>query len=295
MAISNDGRGDWTRHYQPVIDMLHQRLCPDGILYASSPALIVSWPNRHPTVQKLRLLLSAMSKGELTSAVSLCNVCEQNVLNGKDCSEFAIQILGALLNASSGQLRSTIERLVCFQLTTQLASPGLRTFATEPSSFFLHLPICGSSNLIECLDLFFAPTEPDAESALARQYFICSFPKFLLIHLKRYVLSGDHLEKNCQRIAFPIVLDMTPYAVERHACHRYQLVDIIPHIGRPQEHLGHYIAFLRLLGQWVRFNDVEVDPVEESAALQDNFPDKDGSTQTASILLYMAENCTSPL
>jgi ubiquitin C-terminal hydrolase len=97
-------------------------------------------------------------------------------------------------------------------------------------------------------------------------------------------------KKNCQRIAFPIVLDMIPYAVERHVSHRYQLVGIISHIGSPQEHLGHYIAFLRFLGPWVRFNDVEVDPVEESAALQDNFPDKDGSTQTASILLDLAEN-----
>jgi hypothetical protein len=48
------------------------------------------------------------------------------------------------------------------------------------------------------------------------------------------------------------------------------------------------MTFLRIFGQWIRFNDTEVEAVEESAALHENFPETEGSPQTATILLYVA-------
>jgi hypothetical protein len=50
------------------------------------------------------------------------------------------------------------------------------------------------------------------------------------------------------------------------------------------------MTFFRLFGQWIRFNDTEVGAVEELAALYENFPETDRSPQTATILLYMANN-----
>jgi hypothetical protein len=36
------------------------------------------------------------------------------------------------------------------------------------------------------------------------------------------------------------------------------------------------MTFLRIFGQWIRFNDIEVEAVEESAALHENFPETQG-------------------
>jgi ubiquitin C-terminal hydrolase len=66
---------------------------------------------------------------------------------------------------------------------------------------------------------------------------------------------------------------------------RYQLAAVISHMGEVDEYLCHYIAFVRVFGQWIRFHDIVVTPVNESAALEDNFPEEDGSAQTASILI----------
>jgi hypothetical protein len=52
------------------------------------------------------------------------------------------------------------------------------------------------------------------------------------------------------------------------------------------------MKFLRIFGQWIRFNDTEVEAVEESAALHENFPETEGSPQTATILLHVADNWT---
>jgi hypothetical protein len=48
--------------------------------------------------------------------------------------------------------------------------------------------------------------------------------------------------------------------------------------------------FLRIFGQWIRFNDTEVEAAEQSAALYENFPETEGSPQTATILLYVVDN-----
>jgi hypothetical protein len=33
------------------------------------------------------------------------------------------------------------------------------------------------------------------------------------------------------------------------------------------------MTLLRIFGQWIRFNDIEVEGVEEPAALHENFPE----------------------
>jgi hypothetical protein len=48
--------------------------------------------------------------------------------------------------------------------------------------------------------------------------------------------------------------------------------------------------FLRIFGGWIRFDDTEIEVLEESVALHENFPETDGSPQTGTILLYVAYN-----
>jgi hypothetical protein len=50
------------------------------------------------------------------------------------------------------------------------------------------------------------------------------------------------------------------------------------------------MTFLRIFGQWIRFNDTEVEAIKESAPFRENFPETEGFPQTATILLYVADN-----
>jgi hypothetical protein len=61
-------------------------------------------------------------------------------------------------------------------------------------------------------------------------------------------------------------------------------------LGNPEKDQSHYKMFLRIFGQWTRFNDTEVEAVEQSAALYEHFPETEGSPQTAAVLLYAADN-----
>jgi hypothetical protein len=61
-------------------------------------------------------------------------------------------------------------------------------------------------------------------------------------------------------------------------------------LGNPEKDQGHYMTFLRAFGQWVRFNYTEVEAVEESAAIHENFPETERSPHPAIGLLYVADN-----
>jgi hypothetical protein len=96
--------------------------------------------------------------------------------------------------------------------------------------------------------------------------------------------------EDCRRVPFPAMLDTTPYAVQTENHYPYQLPDGISHLGNPEKDQGHYMTFFRRFGQWIRFNDAEVEAVEQSAAFHENFPETEGSPQTAIVLLYVADN-----
>jgi hypothetical protein len=96
--------------------------------------------------------------------------------------------------------------------------------------------------------------------------------------------------KDCRRVTFPIILDMTPYAVQTETRCQYQLAAVISHLGNPEKDQGHCVTFLRIFGQCIRFHDTEVETVERSAAPEEKFPKTEGSPQTATILVYLADN-----
>jgi hypothetical protein len=68
------------------------------------------------------------------------------------------------------------------------------------------------------------------------------------------------------------------------------LAAVISHLENPEKDQGHYMTLLRIFSQWIRFNDTEVEADKESAALHENFPETEGSPQTATIVLYVADN-----
>jgi hypothetical protein len=58
-------------------------------------------------------------------------------------------------------------------------------------------------------------------------------------------------------------------------------------LGIPDHDGRYYIPFVRLFGQWIRFDDDGVEGVNESGALGENFPETAASSQTASTLFYV--------
>jgi hypothetical protein len=143
---------------------------------------------------------------------------------------------------------------------------------------------------MECLNPYFRIIQLDAESPQTQQIFSRSFPRFFFFSFRRYIWRNDHMAKDCRRVAFPVMLDITPYAVQTENRYPHQLAAVISHLGNPEKDQGHYMTFLRIFGQWIRFNDTEVKAIEESAALHENFPETEGSPQTITILLYVADN-----
>jgi hypothetical protein len=98
------------------------------------------------------------------------------------------------------------------------------------------------------------------------------------------------MEKDCSPTAFPVILNITSYAIEGRSHYIYQLTAIISHKGDFNESPGYYIGFVGAVSQRLESNDMDVEAVEKSAALQGNLQETKGPTQTASILHCVADN-----
>jgi uncharacterized UBP type Zn finger protein len=231
-----------------------------------------------------------MSNHRLANAISLATIDDPDIPPPQDSTEIARHILGALHDSASGKLKSTIENLICFHLITEIWDRTWTSRRNKTLEYMLCLPISGCSNLIQCLDSYFATVTNELDSSETVHRYIRSFPKFFFIRLIREAWNIDHIEKDCRSIAFPLKLNMDPYTEWNGSQTHFQLVAVIAHLGDPDPNRGHYITFLRIFGQWILFNDRQVDFVNESKALEDNFPENEQSTQTAIILLYVVDD-----
>jgi hypothetical protein len=52
----------------------------------------------------------------------------------------------------------------------------------------------------------------DTEPLQMQQNFICSLPRFFFLSLDRHVWINNFMVKDCNRVTFPIMFDMVPYA-----------------------------------------------------------------------------------
>jgi hypothetical protein len=120
-----------------------------------------------------------------------------------------MQIFQALQNSSSEGLRDTVENLICFQLSMRFRGRFSQENVTHTQEFFLRFPAVDSSTLIDCLNSFFAAIPYPSQEYETRQYSISFFPRFLFINLGGDVWNGMHMEKDCRRIDFPVILELT--------------------------------------------------------------------------------------
>jgi hypothetical protein len=93
---------------------------------------------------------------------------------------------------------------------------------------------------MECLNSYIRIIQLDAEPLQAQQLFNRSFPRFFFLSVVRYAWGNDHMAKDCRRVAFPVMLDMTPYAFQTENRYPYQLAAFISHLGNPEKRQNHY-------------------------------------------------------
>jgi hypothetical protein len=108
--------------------------------------------------------------------------------------------------------------------------------------------------------------------------FIRSFPRFFFLSLGHHVWTKDHMVKDCSRVNFRSwliwlhTLSWQKLLSSSIGCRRFSP-------GNSENDEGHYMTFLRIFDWRIRLNDTRVEAVEESAALQDNFPETEGGSQ----------------
>ncbi|CAJ1951860.1 unnamed protein product [Cylindrotheca closterium] len=107
---------------------------------------------------------------------------------------------------------------------------------------------------------------------------LATAPSILVCHLKRFAINrfGQPLRLN-KRITFPKRLEISDYMSQLNKATPppYDLVGILVHQGQTCDS-GHYLSYVKRLGQWYRCNDNVVTQVDEETALD----------QQAYILVY---------
>jgi len=151
---------------------------------------------------------------------------------------------------------------------------GSVTHSIKPEPYFIldiPIPQLPSRNLsiYDCFDEFVADellsgwvNEKTRQSEPVRKNIVFwSFPKILIITLKRY--SPDGRYKNGAFIDFPIGdhLDLSKYVVGYKAStYKYELYGVANHMGGVSG--GHYTAFAKNGDKWYCFNDAQVSEID---------------------------------
>jgi len=163
-------------------------------------------------------------------------------------------------------------------VTAISSTDNKKTHSNKPEHFFvLDLQIFNGNQLCktlyECFDMFVSPEEMRGENAwfnektgkkedILRNIFFWSFPKILVITLKRF--SPDGSQKINSVVDFPLEnLDLTKYVKGYNSnSYLYDLFGVCNHMGGVSG--GHYTAFVKnVAGQWVHYNDNVVELVAD--------------------------------
>ena len=183
-----------------------------------------------------------------------------------------------MLNASYSKEYSEIMDLFYGIYVSEIISKSTNEkYAIKPESFFiLDLPIFESSNLLtninECMDVYVKPEFLEGDNAwyneksgqkeeVKKQLSFWSFPKVLVITLKRFSPDGQH--KINSLINFPLVnLDLSKYVCGYNpSSYKYDLYGICNHIGGVTG--GHYTSFVKNAeNQWLHYNDRTIELVQ---------------------------------
>ncbi|XP_030457430.2 ubiquitin carboxyl-terminal hydrolase 21-like [Syzygium oleosum] len=163
----------------------------------------------------------------------------------------------------------------------QCCSCGHCSYTHEPL-IDLSLEIEHADNLSAALESFtnvekiedpetkFRCSSCNQEVSMEKQLLLDKEPSVAVFHLKRFKTDGFNVEKIDKHMDFPLELDLQPYtggSRDHNVEFKYQLYAIVVHIGISPTS-GHYFSFVRSSpGTWHRFDDAEVQKVQEDLVL----------------------------
>lgn len=78
-----------------------------------------------------------------------------------------------------------------------------------------------------------------------------SVPKYLILHLSRFIKGYYDNEKNTREVSFDEVINIEEQATQKSV--RYELRGVIHHVGSLNR--GHYYADVKIDGEWYEFDD----------------------------------------
>ncbi len=179
-----------------------------------------------------------------------------------------------IIELFSGQLCSTIKSKETDHISYQY----------DPFTYLtLEIPYQGVNNLLlyDCLNTFtghevldddnkYKIDEIDRYVRAEKQITIWNPPKYLIIHLKRFIYNIKLRAKITTLVQFPINgLDITRYITgNNNQRHIYNLYAVVNHSGGMNG--GHYYAYCKNGGSWYNFNDSQIQQINENQLVTNN-------------------------
>ncbi|OQR86790.1 hypothetical protein ACHHYP_09935 [Achlya hypogyna] len=193
-----------------------------------------------------------------------------NVMMQQDAEEFLTRFVDGVaeyLKTQGQSLADVFGGTTCTQLRCLGGCGSVRE--TAPTSFVcLTVEVKGHDSLMSSLRAWsdgeiLGGVNCDAcgtKQDTMKRDCIDAAPATLLLHLKRFELNFDTFlrEKVNDAFAFPLTLDLAPYAKAGLADAVYDLVGCVVHLGSTEA--GHYYSLVldRASGKWLELNDDSV-------------------------------------
>jgi ubiquitin carboxyl-terminal hydrolase 8 len=166
---------------------------------------------------------------------------------------------------------------------TEIKDMAGKICSQKPEHYFIvDLPIQDRNDAItiyDCFDLFVKSESMTGENQwfndktgskedVAKRTYFWSFPKILIITLKRFAVSNTgRISRINDHVECPLLnLDLSRY-VEGYDKKKYvyELYGASNHMGNPSG--GHYTSYIKTARGWVHFNDGHLEPVSEQAVI----------------------------
>lgn len=194
----------------------------------------------------------------------------------QDSHEFLIWMLSCIDEDLKKQNIQWIEEIFAGKFTTQTKCLCCESITNREELFMdLGLEVTQNTSLIFSLNSFTKPERLGGENRFFCDFCACKqeaerrtlikhTPQVLICHLKRFKYSEEfrRYTKLTYRVAFPSQLRLEN-TIEECDDKLYELFSIIVHLGSGFQY-GHYMAFVKSHGHWIRFDDDYIERVDET-------------------------------
>lgn len=194
--------------------------------------------------------------------------------------DLAVKCYTMLKDVYSKEYSEIMDLFYGIYVSALVSMDGKIRHSINPESFFvldLPIPIQNEINLYDCFDLF-TKTEilngnnawynekTEKKEDVKKQILFWSFPKILVITLKRFSYDGTNKIDNL--VNFPLEdLDLSKYITGYNsASYVYDLYGVCNHIGNV--FMGHYTAFVKNSSdEWIHYNDSSIEIIKDKSMI----------------------------